>query len=291
METETSKPAPDTEPTAAPADVAKARRPARTKAAKPAAEKKAAKLPGKAAPAQAALKAAPAKRPARKKPAAPAPEAKAAAPTAARKAARAETPQKHHEETTRHDPKTVIESILSLGTSLLRVNRGVVVQGHRAKSAKLLELYEAEYCPFCRHVREALTELDLDAHIYPMPKGGKRYRDQLVKLGGKAKVPFLHDPNTGTKLYESEAIADYQKMTQTLRQAGIRPRFGLLHRSILLASAHPTSWSASRVRSQSRMVAGLAIDAEAVLLCLDRRRARRGRAVHRHPEPVLLWQP
>lgn len=212
METETSKPAPDTEPTAAPAEVAKARRPARTKAAKPAAEKKAAKLPGKAAPAQAALKAAPAKRPARKKPAAPAPEAKAAAPTAARKAApakRAATPHKHHEETTRHDPKTVIESILSLGTSLLRVNRGVVVQGHRAKPAKLLELYEAEYCPFCRHVREALTELDLDAHIYPMPKGGKRYRDQLVKLGGKAKVPFLHDPNTGTKLYESEAIADY----------------------------------------------------------------------------------
>jgi glutathione S-transferase len=70
-------------------------------------------------------------------------------------------------------------------------------------------LFEAEYCPFCRHVRETLTELDLDAMIYPVPKGGKRHRQRLMKLGGKAKIPFLHDPNTGRKLYESEAIADY----------------------------------------------------------------------------------
>jgi glutathione S-transferase len=112
-------------------------------------------------------------------------------------------------ETTKHDPKTIVRAIASLGASLLRVNRGVVAKGHRQQPAKLIELYEAEYCPFCRHVREALTELDIDARIFPIPKGGKRYKARLTKLGGKPKIPFLHDPNTGTKLYESEAIVDY----------------------------------------------------------------------------------
>jgi glutathione S-transferase len=107
------------------------------------------------------------------------------------------------------DPKTRLKALASTGTSLLRVNRGVIVKGHRKTPKKPLELFEAEYCPFCRHVRESLTELDLDAVVYPVPKGGKRFQQRLLKLGGKAKVPFLHDPNTGTKLYESEAIAEY----------------------------------------------------------------------------------
>ena len=107
------------------------------------------------------------------------------------------------------DPGTRLKALASFGTSLLRVNRGVIVKGHRKTPKKPLQLFEAEYCPFCRHVRETLTELDLDAMIYPVPKGGKRYRQRLVRLSGKATVPFLHDPNTGTKLHESEAIAQY----------------------------------------------------------------------------------
>ena len=70
------------------------------------------------------------------------------------------------------DPLTTARALASFGTSLLRVDRGVVVKGNRRKPEKTLELYEAEYCPYCRHVREALTELDLDAMIYPIPKGG-----------------------------------------------------------------------------------------------------------------------
>jgi glutathione S-transferase len=107
------------------------------------------------------------------------------------------------------DPGTRLKALGSFGTSLLRVNRGVIVKGHRKTPQKPLVLFEAEYCPFCRHVRESLTELDLDAMIYPVPKRGKRYQQRLLKLGGKAKVPFLHDPNTGTNLYESDAIAQY----------------------------------------------------------------------------------
>ena len=99
--------------------------------------------------------------------------------------------------------------IASLGASLLRPTRGAVVVGHRRVPKKMLEFYEAEYCPFCRYVRETLTALDLDAMVYPVPKKGGRFVKQLLKLGGKAKVPFLHDPNTGERLYESETIANY----------------------------------------------------------------------------------
>ena len=108
-----------------------------------------------------------------------------------------------------HDPLTVAKAIASLGTSVLRVDRGLIVKGNRQTPAKTLELYEAEYCPYCRHVREALTELDLDAIIYPIPKKAKRHVARLKKLGGEAKVPFLHDPNTGVKMYDSEAIVTY----------------------------------------------------------------------------------
>ena len=107
------------------------------------------------------------------------------------------------------DSLTTARALASMATSLLRVDRGLIVKGNRRKPEKTLELYEAEYCPYCRHVREALTELDLDAMIYPVPKGGKRYVPRLKKLGGEGKVPFLHDPNTGTKLAESEAIVKY----------------------------------------------------------------------------------
>jgi len=107
------------------------------------------------------------------------------------------------------DPLTTARALTSLTTTLLRFDRGVIVKGNRRRPEKTLELYDAEYCPFCRHVREALTELDLDAMIYPIPKEGKRYVPRLKELGGEGKIPFLHDPNTGMKLDDSEAIVKY----------------------------------------------------------------------------------
>ena len=100
-------------------------------------------------------------------------------------------------------------AVVSLAPSLVRLGRGAVVKGRRKEPALLLELFEAEYCPFCRHVREALTELDLDAIIRPVPKRGARFRKQLEQAGGKKRIPFLHDPNTGKGLYESEEIVRY----------------------------------------------------------------------------------
>jgi len=78
-----------------------------------------------------------------------------------------------------------------------------------ARPAQPLELYEYEACPFCRKVREALSMLDLDAHIHPCPRNGQRYRPEVVRAGGRAQFPYLRDPNTGRSMYESDEIIAY----------------------------------------------------------------------------------
>ena len=94
-------------------------------------------------------------------------------------------------------------------TSTLRFWRGTNARGSATQPAKHLQLYEFEACPFCRLVREALTELDLDALIYPTPHGGKRFRPKVAEMGGKQQFPFLVDPNSGESMYESADIIDY----------------------------------------------------------------------------------
>ena len=104
----------------------------------------------------------------------------------------------------------MLARIADVGTSFLtsaaRLGAGMNAGAPAARPARALELYEFEACPFCRKVREALTVLDLDAMVYPCPKGGGRYRPQVVAMGGKAQFPYLVDPNCGVALYESDAI-------------------------------------------------------------------------------------
>jgi glutaredoxin len=97
----------------------------------------------------------------------------------------------------------------SLATSALRMGAGIAAQPRTSRPELLFELYEFEACPYCRIVREALTELDLDAMIRPCPKGGMRFRPDVLKKGGKAQFPYLHDPNTGVSMYESADIVRY----------------------------------------------------------------------------------
>ncbi|KAK1264088.1 hypothetical protein QJS04_geneDACA016253 [Acorus gramineus] len=137
-----------------------------------------------------------------------------------------------------------------------------------ARSAPLhLQLYEFEACPFCRRVREAMTELDLSvegkpigaptvngkfvfihlikshqtgevlssAHllrdstpkVYPCPKGSVRHREVVRRIGGKDQFPFLVDPNTGISMYESGDIVKY--LFQQYAH-GKNPSTGLLER-------------------------------------------------------------
>ncbi len=97
----------------------------------------------------------------------------------------------------------------SFAASLARVATGMSVGSLGRRPDKPLELYEFESCPFCRKAREALSILDLDAMIYPCPKGGPHYREELRRRGGKAQFPYLVDPNTGKEMYESDSIVAY----------------------------------------------------------------------------------
>ena len=54
-----------------------------------------------------------------------------------------------------------------------------------------------------------MTALDLDVLINPIPKKGQRFKEQLMAMGGKPQIPFLVDPNTDSKLYESTSIVEH----------------------------------------------------------------------------------
>lgn len=100
-----------------------------------------------------------------------------------------------------------LDVFTSYAASVARLGGGLVARSHARQPEKLLELWEFEACPFCRKTREALSGLDLDAMIFPCPKGGTRFRP------GKKQFPFLRDPNTGEEMYESMDIARYLAKT------------------------------------------------------------------------------
>ena len=97
----------------------------------------------------------------------------------------------------------ILDVITSSLASAARFPMGLQVGKVGKRPEQPLELWEFEACPYCRKVREALTTLDLEATIYPCPKRGPRFREELIARGGKAQFPYLHDPNTGKEMYES----------------------------------------------------------------------------------------
>ncbi len=133
-------------------------------------------------------------------------------------------------------------SSANIGTSLLatmvRATNGIQSTPAAVKPKQLLRLYDMENCPYCRLVREALTELDLDAEIYPCPKSGERFRPEVRELGGKTQFPFLVDDNTGLAMYESLDIIAYLFETYGERPVPLKWRAGRLQTlGSILASA------------------------------------------------------
>ncbi len=106
---------------------------------------------------------------------------------------------------------SLLNNASSFLASALRYPRGfhaVTTRSARPACPKLLELYDFEACPYCRKVREALCELDLDYVSHPVAQGSPR-RERLKRTGGKVQVPYLVDPNHRTALYESDDIVAY----------------------------------------------------------------------------------
>jgi glutathione S-transferase len=112
-------------------------------------------------------------------------------------------------------PVSLVGDLGSFAATAMRLGRGIyprVTADRRPEPGQLLELWDFEACPYCRKVREVLSELDLDYLARPVAHGSPR-RAELQRLGGKVQAPFLVDRNTGTQLYESDDIIAYLNAT------------------------------------------------------------------------------
>ncbi|WP_288106932.1 glutathione S-transferase N-terminal domain-containing protein [Limnobacter sp.] len=109
---------------------------------------------------------------------------------------------------------TQVDAVVNLFAGTVRGWRGTAVRGRARKTPeKLLKLYDIEASPFCRLVREALSEMDLDVLILPCPAGGTRFRPQAKALLKNTTFPMLVDENTGEMMNESAHIIDYLART------------------------------------------------------------------------------
>ncbi|KAL0909938.1 hypothetical protein M5K25_020850 [Dendrobium thyrsiflorum] len=130
----------------------------------------------------------------------------------------------------------------------------LMIDGH---DQAFLVSYKA--CPFCRRVREAMTELDLSSEVYPCPKGSRRHREVVIKTGGKEQFPFLIDLNNGVSMYESGDIVRY-----LFKQYGLgrSPSFGLLESTpftgwvptLLRAGRGMTLWGRAAIEPPLKML-------------------------------------
>lgn len=118
----------------------------------------------------------------------------------------------------------------AMGTlvSVVRQMRGISVRDSRLP-AQPLALWSFESSPFSSLVRERLTELELPYMLHNIgkeqfadmgpavmrvkpgpyiPKAGGKREKVLAQLG-RVQVPYLEDPNTGKKMFESAQIIEY----------------------------------------------------------------------------------
>jgi len=105
----------------------------------------------------------------------------------------------------------LVNTVDSFFASAVRLGRGIRIDPGVAdapRPASPLELFNMEGSPYCRKVREALTELDLEHIVRNVPRGSPK-REDLLSRAGKVQVPYLIDPNTGSAMFESDDIVAY----------------------------------------------------------------------------------
>jgi glutathione S-transferase len=143
----------------------------------------------------------------------------------------------------------VTSSVLA---TMARWGHGAAVGQLGPRPEKPLELYEFEACPFCRKVREALSILDLEAMIYPCPKGARRFRPEVERRGGKQQFPYLVDTNAGVEMYESDDIVRHLWNRYGTGAAPLALSLGpLTDASAMLASAARLGRGASYRRAKA----------------------------------------
>jgi glutathione S-transferase len=132
----------------------------------------------------------------------------------------------------------------SLAATLVRAGSGARVTSVGPRPADTLILYEMESCPFSRLVREALSELDLDAVIKPCPKGEESHRAELRRLTDRETVPYLIDRGLGLALHDADRIVRH--LFTHYGSAGVPARFARTRAALF------TSKLASRLRGTKR---------------------------------------
>ena len=98
--------------------------------------------------------------------------------------------------------------------SLARAGRGSFYR-RATPPHESLELYSYEGSPFCRLVRETLSELEIPYLLHNVAQGSPR-RAAFIARSGKMLVPYLIDPNRHTALFESADIVAYLKRSYAL---------------------------------------------------------------------------
>ena len=73
----------------------------------------------------------------------------------------------------------------------------------------MFDLYISETCPYCRKVMNYLDENNIK--YYKKDVSEPENLNMLIKLGGKAQVPFLDDKENNVSMYESDDIINYVK--------------------------------------------------------------------------------
>lgn len=107
-----------------------------------------------------------------------------------------------------------LNTMSSFVASMMRPGHGGSARKSRAP-AEPLELWSFELSPYCRRVRETLCELELPYVLHNVGRGSPS-RPAFVKRSGKQLVPYLEDPNTGTKMFESLDIVAYLDATYAI---------------------------------------------------------------------------
>uniref|UniRef100_A0A0D9XAU8 GST N-terminal domain-containing protein n=1 Tax=Leersia perrieri TaxID=77586 RepID=A0A0D9XAU8_9ORYZ len=110
--------------------------------------------------------------------------------------------------------------MLSLGL-LTTITAGLAMSGRRGKGSQYtpsklppqpIEIWAYEGSPFCKIVRETLVELELPHLLHSCARGSPR-RQEFLKKYGQFQAPYIEDPNTGVKMFESADIIDYLRAT------------------------------------------------------------------------------
>jgi glutaredoxin len=71
----------------------------------------------------------------------------------------------------------------------------------------MIDLYMLETCPYCHKVMDYLDKYEIPYNKLDISK--PENLANLMKLGGREQVPFLHNRTLNNTLYESDKIIDY----------------------------------------------------------------------------------